>query len=353
VITIGVDAHKSIHVALAVDEAGRELSEWRGANSPEGWQALAHWADELTTTTQWGIEGAWNNGRGLAQHLVCRGDTVFEINSRWTARKRRNSRKVGKSDHLDARAVARCVREEAPNLPVVHAEDETVILDLLSCERDDAIAEGTRLRNQIHALLLQIDPGYRSRLPALTSASGLKALENYSITVGSLLQQNRAAAVRRLAQRLRLAHDHGDELGDQIRLLAKARFEPLTRLCGVNLLTAGALAGMLGPGPRFSNDAELAAYAGAAPVETSSAGHVRHRLNRGGNRRLNAVLYRIALTQAHHLPEARAYLARRVGEGKTRREAHRCLRRYVVRAIWRLWQECLSTLSEVKTKNFA
>jgi len=131
-ITIGVDAHKSIHVALAIDEAGQELSEWRGANSPEGWQALAHWADELTTSTQWGIEGAWSNGRGLAQHLVFRGDTVFEINSRWTARKRRSSRKLGKSDHLDARAVARCVREEAPNLPVVHAEDETVILDLLS-----------------------------------------------------------------------------------------------------------------------------------------------------------------------------------------------------------------------------
>jgi transposase len=114
------------------------------------------------------------------------------------------------------------------------------------------------------------------------------------------------------------------------------------RLCGVNALTAGTLAGILGPGPRFATDAELAAYAGVAPLEASSAGRVRHRLNRGGNRRLNAILYRIVLTQAHHLPAARTYIQRRLSDGKTRRDAHRCLRRYVARAIWHLWNECLS-----------
>ena len=97
---------------------------------------------------------------------------------------------------------------------------------------------------------------------------------------------------------------------------------------------------MLGPGRRFETEAQLAAYAGTSPLEASSSGLVRHRLNRGGNRRLNSVVYRIALTQAHFLPEARAYIERRVSKGKTRREAHRCLRRYIVRAIWRLWREC-------------
>ena len=100
------------------------------------------------------------------------------------------------------------------------------------------------------------------------------------------------------------------------------------------------LAGVLGPGRRFINDAQLAAYAGVAPLEASSAGLVRHRLNRGGNRRLNAIVHRIALTQAHHSPEARAYLERRASEGKSRREAIRALKRFIVRAIWRLWLEC-------------
>ena len=340
-ITIGVDAHKSVHVALAMDEHGRHLGEWRGPNAVVGWNDLAVWSLEFGPACQWGIEGAWNNGRGLAQHLVSLGATVFEINARWTARERRSSRKLGKSDRLDARAVADCVRKEAPNLPAVLREDDTVLLDMLTIERDAAVAECTKLRNQIHALLLQLDPSYRSQLPALTTAAGLAALQGYEPTSDSELQHYRAAAVRRLAQRLTLAVTQAKDLAKQIRELAQRRFAPLTRICGVNLLTAGAIAGMLGPGSRFASEAQLAAYAGVAPLETSSAGITRHRLNRGGNRRLNALVYRVVLTQAHHHPQARAYIARRMSEGKTRRDAHRCLRRYVVRAIWGHWRECL------------
>ena len=341
-ITLGVDAHKTVHVAIALDEAGHELGEWRGTNSPSGWDSLASWGSSWSKGCCWGIEGAWGNGRGLAQHLVGLGFTVFEISPRWTARQRRSSRRPGKSDHLDARAVARCVREEAPKLPIVQVEDETVVLDLLTNERDAAVGEATRLRNQIHALLSQVDPQYGTRLPSLCSAAGLRALESYAATSGGRIQEQRAASIRRLAQRLRLVTGQAEEIAKEIKSLAKAGYQELTRLCGVNLLTAGMLAGMLGPGHRFENEAQLAAYAGTAPLEASSAGLVRHRLNRGGNRRLNSIVYRIALTQAHHLPEARAYIERRMSEGKTRREAHRCLRRYIVRAIWRLWQECHS-----------
>jgi transposase len=115
----------------------------------------------------------------------------------------------------------------------------------------------------------------------------------------------------------------------------------LTALKGVGAYTAGALAGIVGPGQRFTSEAHLAAYAGVAPLEASSAGLVRHRLKRGGNRRLTALLYRIAVSQARRSPEAQAYLARRQAEGKTWREALRALNRYLIRAIWRLWQECL------------
>ena len=85
-------------------------------------------------------------------------------------------------------------------------------------------------------------------------------------------------------------------------------YEPLTKLCGVNLLTEGILAGMLGPGRRFETEGQLAAYAGTSPLEASSSALIRHRLNRGGNRRLNSVIYRIALTQAHFHIDAKAYL---------------------------------------------
>ncbi len=93
-----------------------------------------------------------------------------------------------------------------------------------------------------------------------------------------------------MAQRLHLVLEQARALAQQIGQVAAARFAPLTAICGVNLLTAGALAGILGPGRRFTSDAQVAAYAGVAPLEASSGDRVRHRLNRGGTRRLNAIL---------------------------------------------------------------
>ena len=338
---IGVDAHKRLHVAVALDEAGRVLGQWRGDNSPAGWRELRRWAAELGQEPRcWGIEGAWGYGRGLAQDLVAAGERVYEVNARLTAEGRRRARARGKSDRLDARAVAEVLRREGEALPGVGAEDETAILDLLVGERDGALVEATRLRNQLHQLLLQLDPEYRARLPSLTSKAGVAALERYASPSDRPLDAERAASVRRLAQRLRLARDQADGLARQIRARAQTGFSPLTRLRGVNLLTAGALAGILGPGRRFATEAQLAAYAGVAPLEASSAGRVRHRLNRGGNRRLNAILYRSALTQARCSPEARAYLGRRMAAGKTWKEAVRALKRFLVRAIWHLWREC-------------
>ncbi len=340
-ITIGVDAHKRMHVALAVDEAGREVGDWQGPNSESGWQHLAAWASALGESRQWGIEGAWSNGRGLAQHLVGGGEIVYEINARWTAMRRRSAHKPGKTDELDASAIALFVRQETQALPrVLLEEDDTAILELLTFQRESALAEASRLRNQIHALLLQVDPEYKEHLPTINSKAGLDALRNYAPAVDDTIRRERARAVRRLAERLTLALDQEEQLAEEIRQAAKAGFTPLTKLCGINLLTAGRLAAILGPGNRFTSDAQLAAYAGVAPLEASSAGHTRHRLNRGGNRRLNHVLYFIVLTQAHHLPEAKAYLDRRMAEGKSRREAHLALKRFVIRAIWKLWQEC-------------
>jgi transposase len=343
-ITIGVDAHKQVHVGLALDDTGSELGHWRGPNSALGWQEFTQWAAAFGAERRIGIEGAWGYGRGLAQHLVGQGGTVYEVNPRWTAIGRRSARKPDKTDRLDARAVALFVHREAADLPEIIAEDETAILDLLATERESAIGEATRLRNQIHALLLQLDPEYQLSMPTMKSQAGLAKLRAYTALDEKPLSRERAAAVRRLAERLELALSQADALADRIRADAAVRFAPLTKLCGVSLLTAGTIAGILGPGRRFVSDAALAAYAGASPLEASSAGHTRHRLNRGGNRRLNAILYRIALTQAHYSDEGRAYLARRISEGKTRREAVRALKRYLVRAIWRLWTECYPAL---------
>jgi transposase len=340
-ITLGVDAHKRIHVAIAVDDSGREIGRWQGPNSVAGWQRAREWAVTLGEPRHWGIEGAWNYGRGLAQALAGAGEIVYEVNPRWTATGRRRARQPDKTDRHDARAVARCVRQEAPKLPRVAVDDVTAVLDLLTSQREELKIETTRLANQLHALLHQVDAEYKAHLPNLHSEAGLSALEAYQAPTREALCEARAAGVRRLAQRLRLARAQAQELARQVeQLTAAAGFTPLTEITGIGLLIAGTLAGILGPGCRFASDAQLAAYAGVAPLEASSAGMVRHRLNRGGNRRLNAQLHMIAITQLRSWPPAGDYVKRRMSEGKTHREAMRALKRYLARAIWRAWKRC-------------
>jgi transposase len=343
-ITIGVDAHKRAHVAVALDERGQELGQRQVANTAEGWAALLAWAAALggDAPQQWGIEGAGHYGRGLAQAVLAAGEPAYDINPRWTAASRRRSRHPGKNDRFDALAVARYLREEAATLPRLAPEDETAVLDLLVGEREAALAEATRLRNRLHALLLQLDPAYHRRLPDLRPAAALAALRAYQAPQPGELARERAAGVRRLAARLQLVCEQAADLQAQIEARAAAGFAPLTELPGVGELTAGMLAGVLGALDPAAGEARVAMYAGVAPLEASSAGRARHRLNRTGNRFLNAILHRIALNQARWHPPARAYLARRRQEGKTRREAIRALKRFLIRAVWQLWQRCLA-----------
>lgn len=104
---IGGDAHKRAHAALALDDAGTLLGTWHGPTTPQGWIDLQSWGDQWPGPRHWGIEGAWKYGRGLAQFLVAHGEAVYEINPRWTAQRRRRTRKLDTTDRLDAHAAAR------------------------------------------------------------------------------------------------------------------------------------------------------------------------------------------------------------------------------------------------------
>ena len=165
-VTIGVDAHISIHQALALDAVGTILGQWRGPNTPDDWHRLLAWAQAFPGPRQWGIAGAWHYGRGLPQLLVAHGETISAVNPRWTADHRQRARKPGKSDRLDAHADVKLVRDADAPLPQVTAEDEAAVLDLLVTEREAALSEATRLRNQLHQQLLQLNPTYASQLPS-------------------------------------------------------------------------------------------------------------------------------------------------------------------------------------------
>ncbi len=198
-LTIGVDTHKTVHVAVALDDQGQETGTWRGPNTRGGWAEMLTWAASQSPNRQFGLEGAWGYGRGLAQHLVGAGELVYEVNARWTAAGRRRARNQGKTDRLDAHAIAGFLRQEGESLPAVTRDDDSSLLELLTVERDAAVAEATRLRNQLHAHLMQLDPEYRQHLPGFRTVAGLAELRAFTVVDDDPLRNERAATVRRLA----------------------------------------------------------------------------------------------------------------------------------------------------------
>ena len=335
---IGVDCHKARHTAVLVDAAGQEQARWDGENTPAGWQALADWGQHQSTTLVWGIEGTGQYGRGLAHLLVAAGQTVHEVNPRLTAAQRRGSRRRGKSDAADALAIARVVQQE-PHLPMVQAEDATAVLAVQVIARDRMVHDLTALRNRLHQHLTQLRPVLPTPRPTLTSQAGIAALVDLQIPAGDAMVQAYTQLVRLLAAQMLLVMAQIAELTATIAALCEAWTAPLQAVTGVGVLSAGMLAAHLG-GKTFQTDAALAMYAGVAPLDASSGRQVRQRLNRSGNRLLNAVFHRIALSQAAHSPRARAYLAKHRANGKTAKEALRCLKRMLARVILTAWRQC-------------
>jgi len=345
-IWIGVDAHKEVHQAIALSEDG-VVGELTIPNTAAGWASLLDWASRWPERI-WAIEGAWYLGRGLAQHLARADERVHEVNGRWTARRRRGMRQRGKSDRLDAHSVAQLLREEAATLPRVFAEeDPAATVQLWSREQERLAEDKTRVVNRLHDLLLLCDPEYKTKLPALTTQAAIPALRAYQVPGDGLLARERERLVRAHAAQLALLDEQERELRATLERVSKTRYSPLRQIEGIAALTACALIAELGrPRPGFREE-HLAAFGGLSPLETSSAGAVRHRLNRGGNRRLNMLFHRIVFTQARIHAPAQAYLARRKAQGLTAREARRALKRHLVRRVYRACVECFTGFKAV------
>jgi transposase len=338
-IWIGVDAHKTVHQAIALGEEGPQ-DERRVANTPEAWSALLAWARQWPERC-WAIEGAWYLGRGLAQYLAQQGEEVHEVNGRWTAQRRRGMRHPGKNDRLDARSVAALLREERATLPRVYAEeDELAQIQLWSRLEAELTEDRTRLLNRLHNLLLLCDPGYKDHLPELKSKAGIAAARGYVAPGTATISREREHAVHQTAAQVALLDEQIGEFRRKLERVTTRSFRPLREIEGVGARIAAVVIAELGRPRAGFGDEQLAALAGVAPLEASSAGTTRHRLNRGGNRRLNLALHRIVLTQGRMYPPAMTYLARRQAEGKTAREARRALKRQICRRIVQSWRAC-------------
>ena len=213
-------------------------------------------------------------------------------------------------------------REE--RLPPFHHGGEHEDLRLLCDYRDQLHHERTRTCNRLHADLAIAYPGYQRGIgKALTSRRALERVETLITGDHSI----RAELSRRRLARLRDIDIELKTIVIQLETLVEASRTTLTEIVGISTLVAARLIGEIGDPRRFPTASAFAAGNGTAPLDASSGRHERHRLNRGGNRRVNKALYTIAITQTRHEPCAADYLARKRAAGKTRREALRCLKR--------------------------
>jgi transposase len=333
VIVIGVDPHKQSHTGAAVDGAtGEPLAERTVPARGAGHEQLLGWARSLAAERLWALEDCRHVSGALERFLLARGERVLRVPPRLMGEARKGGRQRGKSDAIDALAVARAALRE-PGLPAAQLGGPEREIRLLHDHRADLVGERTRIQNRLRWHLHDLDPGLEIPLGALDRR---RWLERLARRLARLEQTARVRISRELVGRCRELSRRIGELEREPAQLLRAEAGELLELPGCGMLTAAQLVGEVAGIERFAGEAKLAKHGGSAPLPCPSGQNQRHRLNRRGNRQLNCALHRIAITQARYHQPARAYLARKQAEGKSRREALRCLKRHLARVVYRI-----------------
>jgi transposase len=334
-IVIGADPHKKSHTLVAVDAvSGEQLCCETVPSSAAGSELALRWGRGLGEDRVWAVEDCRHVSGRFEAALVVAGERVVRVAPKLMAGARRSGRERGKSDPIDALAVARAVlREGIDSLPTAVLEGESLDLRLLLDHRDDLVAqrsdEQRRLRWHLHALGLGDD------VPV--GALDRKVwLDRIARRLARQVQGTRVVIARELIRSIAAKTRRARELEREITVLVEAQAPQLLDQPGCGPLTAAKLVGEIAGPQRFASDAKLARAAGVAPIPASSGRRDRHRLDRGGNRQLNCALHRWAVTAGRIDPKTRDYLARKQAEGKTRMEALRCLKRHLARRTWQL-----------------
>ena len=321
-VTFGIDAHKRTHTVVAVDDLGRQLATKTTASTTAGHLELLAWAQRLAGERNWAVEDCRHVSRRLERDLLGAGERIVRVPPKLMAATRASARTYGKSDPIDALAVARAALRE-PDLPTARLDGPERELRLLVDHREDLVAERARAMVRLRWHLHELDPSWE---PAPRSLDRPKTWATIEARLGGI-----DGLVARLARDLVERCRHLSVEINQLHAEITARVTPLApallAICGCGSLTAAKIVAETAGVDRFHSAAAYARHNGTAPLPVWSSNQPRHRLSRTGNRQLNAALYRIALTQARRHVGARTLLARRRAQGDSTKEAFRVLRR--------------------------
>lgn len=329
----GVDTHKDTHTAAALDGNGRSLGNATFPVSAAGYAELLQWLRAFGPLDRVGIEGTGSYGSGLAAHLRAEGVGLVEVNRP----NRQARRRHGKSDAADAEAAARATLS-GDAIGVPKSQDGAVeAIRILRLERRSAIHARTQSANQLHAVVSTAPEVLRAGLRELSLAVLLERackLRN-ATPVDAVTATQRV--LRGLAKRWEQLDREVDSLDEQLAVLVGQRAPQLLALRGVGVDVAGTLLVAAGDNPeRLADEASFAALCGVSPIDASSGRQNRHRLNRGGNRDANRALWVVALVRLRCDPRTRVYVEKRTGQGLSKREVLRCLKRYIAREIFKI-----------------
>jgi transposase len=330
---VGVDPHRDAHALAVVDVvSGAVVFEANVAASSEGYAKALRLADEHGPGRRaFAIEGTGSFGAGLTRFLMGRGEQVLEV-----GRLRRERRSGGKTDALDAIRAARSVlAQERPATP--RAGGERQALQALVAAREGAVNARRAALCQLRDLLITTPEPLRSQLRPLSTARLLQRLAA-SQPAGRSDPELRGSllALRSIARRVLQLTAEERELAREIETLTRTLAPQLLDQPGVGPHTAAQLVLSWSHPGRIRSEAAFARLAGAAPIPASSGQTIRYRLDRSGDRKLNRALHMILVTRKRTHPATITYIERRLQEGKTRREATRCLKRYLARHLYRL-----------------
>jgi transposase len=331
-VVAGVDTHKDVHVAAVLDELGRLLDTATFATTSSGYRQLYRWLCSHGEVLAIGVEGTGSWGAGLSRFLRARGLNVIEVNRP----NRQTRRRKGKSDTIDAEMAARAVLAGDATATPKAGDGPVEALRQLRLARAGAIKARTAAANQLHSLTDTAPDDLRARLRSLTTPQRARVCAR--LRAGDVFTPAGAAkrALRSIAQRWLVLHDEIRDLSAAITHILDTIAAPILERHGIGYETAGTLLCAAGDNPeRLETEAGYAALCGSAPVPVSSGKTNRHRLNRAGDRQANSALWTIVMVRirSNHEPTI-TYIKRRTAEGLTKREAIRCLKRYVAREIY-------------------
>ncbi len=248
---------------------------------------------------------------------------------------RKGERQPGKSDQIDALAIARAVRDGVEQFPAAYLDEQAMEIRLLADHRHDLVAERTRTVNRLRWHLLILNPELERSAKA-GAFNQVRELDRVDRQLRKLGAGERVRVAREQIARIRAINRPPEQLKAVLAQCVKAHRFQLLAETGRGPLTAAILIGRTAGAQHFRSDASFAQLAGTAPIPCSSGQRQQHRLNRGGDRQLNHALHIIAITRASHHPETKAYLARKAAEGKTSKAGLRCLKRALARRFYHL-----------------